>query len=416
MRKIILQFLLFTISCSVSGQWVQKSSFPGGTRTKATSFRIENKIYLLGGLNTSNVILRDLWEYNIATDTWQRKADFPGPERYGAASFVMNDVAYISTGGNDNGYLDDLWQYNSITDTWVQKNGLPAGMAQHENQRVEAFAFVIGNRAYLGGGNGFVFGPNSTNNYAFFDLWEYNPAGSVWTHKSDIPDAIGRNMSIASVINDKAYIGLGCNVQQTVNHQTFWEYDPSTDIWTSKASFPSLFTTDANAFVLGQQLYVAGGVNLNPVSLSNQVYKYDPVADAWSQMPGFNGNEIAGAICESTDSLAFLGTGYRGNLTLRTDWWEYASLNTGVSFPVLKAEKPVNVFPNPFSENTTFYLGEGVQSCSIEIFDACGKRVRQVTISQTNNKLSRGDLSTGLYLYTVNAHGSIIDRGKLVVE
>src|SRR6188768_1909069 len=116
MRLTILLFLAVFSFLSSSAQWIQKSSFPGGGRTKATTFQIGNKMYLVGGLNSSNIILRDVWEYNMSNDSWSRKGDFPGPERYGAVGFVISDFGFIATGGNDNGYLDDLWKYDPIAD------------------------------------------------------------------------------------------------------------------------------------------------------------------------------------------------------------------------------------------------------------------------------------------------------------
>jgi N-acetylneuraminic acid mutarotase len=416
MRKTVLLFLIAISFINASAQWIQRTSFPGGGRTKATSFRIGDKMYLIGGLNSSNLTLRDVWEYDMINNSWSRKNDFPGPERYGAVGFVISNFGYIATGGNDNGYLDDIWKYDPSTDSWTQRGSMPAGQPQHENQRAEAFAFVIGTKAYIGGGNGFVFGPNSTNNIAFYDLWEYNPAGSTWTTKSDFPDFIGRNMSVAGVINGKAYVGLGCNVTQDINHKSFLQYDATLDSWSAKSDFPTLFTTDANAFVLDSQLYIAGGVNLNPVSFSSQVYRYDPVSDAWFLMPTFTGSAIAGAISASFDSVAFLGTGYRSNLTLRTDLWEYNAINTGISVPVSDINSYVKVFPNPFSESTTFYNGDHLKNSMIEIFDACGMKVRELELSTSNNQFIRGDLESGIYVYSVISNGKTIDRGKLIVE
>src|SRR6185436_7972444 len=114
---------------------------------------------------------------------------------------------------------------------------------------------------------------NQTWNYSFTDIWEFNPLLNTWTHVSDFPDFFGRDMSIAVAFNNKAYLGLGCNVDQTSGWQTFWEYDPAGNIWTAKSNFPSVYTTDAGAFVLDSDIYVVGGVKLTPVGLTSQVYK-----------------------------------------------------------------------------------------------------------------------------------------------
>ena len=415
MKIRLLLFITILQINSIKAQWIQRSNFPGEFRVKSTSFTLNNKIYVIGGFGNSGATLKDVWQYDIATDTWLQKNDFAGAERYAAIAFVVDGNAYVGTGGNDNGYLDDLWRYNESSDTWTTRTGLPAGSAQHENQRRESWSFVVGNKAYLGGGDGFVFGPNSTTNIAFYDIWEYNPITNTWTQKSDMPDFIGRDFSIAGAINNKGYVGLGCNVDQNINRQSFWEYDPTNDTWTSKHDFPSQFTTDANAFVLNSQLFVAGGVKFNPVTLTDQVYSYDPVSDTWTQSNAFNGGAIAGAISGFTDSAAFLGTGYNGGLTMRHDFWEYTTLNTEVSNFDSDKNPIVKIYPNPFSGSTTIELNKNVKAGHLDILDLYGSVVSRVEINSVTTQFNC-NLASGVYEYHLSNDDGTFENGKLIVE
>lgn len=375
--KLPLTVLISLLSISAFAQWTSRAPFPGIARAKSTTFTINEKMYVLGGVTSSSMVLGDFWEYDIASNTWMQKPDFPGAERYSAVSFVLGNTGYVATGGNDNGFLDDMWQYDPVTSQWLQKTGLPATQAQRENQRIEAFAFVINNRVYLGGGSGFVFGPNATTNIAFNDLWEFNPSTNTWTIKSGFPDFIGRNMSIASVINGKGYIGLGCNVDQTINHKSFWEYDAVNDSWTSKADFPANFTADAGCFTLNSALYVIGGVNLNPVSLSNQVYKYDVSTNTWSPLPAFNGGAIAGQISIASGSRAFVGGGYTSNIIPRNDFWEFTPVTTDINETVLNEKDGILIYPNPASK--TISITSAKEIFSVEAYDLSGKMVLSIT-------------------------------------
>ncbi len=302
----------------------------------------------------------------------RKNPNFPGPERYGAVSFVLNGKGYVATGGNDFGYLDDLWQYDPVTGVWVRRPDYQPVRHSMKTKEGNPGGFVIGNKAYLGGGDGFVFGPNGTSNIAFYDIWEYDPVNDSWTQKADIPDFIGRDFSIGVAINNKGYVGLGCNVQQNINRQSFWEYDPVTDSWTAKAGFPNNFTTDAGAFVLDSTLYLVGGVNLNPVSLSSQFYKYDPVADVWTALSNFNGGAIAGEFAVSTGTAAFAGTGYTGSLVTRNDLWEFTTA-TGINGYNLQMDPVANIYPNPARE----YISVSSQKTIsfIEVYDVTGSRV-----------------------------------------
>jgi len=410
--KLLILIQAFVLTVAASAQWVQRAAFPGVARAKATSFTIGNKIYVMGGVTNASLILNDFWEYDIPANSWLHKPNFPGPERYGGASFVINNKGYISTGGNDFGNLYDLWEYDPSTSNWIQKADLPNGQAQHENQRTEAFAFSIGNKGYLGGGTGWVFGANSTLSTAFFDLWEYNPGNNSWTSKSGIPDFIGRNMSIAVAINNKAYVGLGCDVNQTTYRKSMWEYDPVLDSWTAKANFPTTSTTDCAAFTLDSALYVLGGVNLSPLAVSSQFFKYDPVLDSWTQLSNFNGGSIVGEFAVSNGSSAFAGTGYNGSLNTRTDFWEFTSATTGINEAITDAENGLIVYPNPAREYLSVQSKKTISS--LEIFDVTGKLL--ITEKTTFTNIDVRDFPGGLYNLRVKfVDGAVVNRRVLFI-
>jgi hypothetical protein len=405
--QIIAAFLL--LSLTATAQWSSRASFPGVARAKAASFTIGDKIYVMGGVDNLSNILNDFWEYNITTNVWTQKTNFPGPGRYGAATFVLNNLGYIATGANDSGYLSDLWQYEPVSETWMQRPGLPSGTAQNENQRTEAFAFVANGKAYLGGGQGFVFAPNNTFNIAFADLWEFDPVNPGWTAKSGFPDFTGRIMAVAGSINNKGYVGLGCNVDQTFNHQGFWEYDPASDIWTPKANFPTTFTADAGAFTLNSLFHITGGVRLSVVGLSNQFYSYNPTNNTWNQLPLFNGGAIAGQWTASTATSAFIGGGYNSAINTRNDVWEYSPGMTSLADDGLSTEI-VSIYPNPASSHVFFDSDK--TAVLAEVFDLKGKLIFQY---QTPDQLiDISNLIPGFYNIKISFDDGSISNKRLV--
>ena len=406
MKRLLLIFIcLFTFGASA--QWTQRTNFPGTARAKSVSFTINNKVYVIGGVTNASVVLRDVWEYDIASDTWTQKPLFPGPERYGASSFVINGKGYIATGGNDNGYLDDLWQYDPVSGMWSQRTGLPVGSAQHENQRREAYAFAINGKGYLGGGDGFVFGPNGTSNYAFFDLWEYNPLSNSWTTKADIPDFLGRNMSIGVAINNKGYVGLGCDVWQSSNRTSFWEYDPLSNAWTAMSDFPTNFTTDASAFVVDSTLYIAGGLNITTIVLSPQLVAFHPSSNNWTVLPSFSGGAIAGQVVSSESGRIFMGTGYNSAIVARNDWWEMTTtsgLETAVS------SDNFIVYPSPM--NTHLSVQAKNEISFIEMIDLNGQIAKKY--ESEFNDLNTSDLKPGIYVLTVHFINGVVSHQRII--
>lgn len=118
-------------------------------------FLINNQIYVFytDPINYQN----QLWQYDIATDTWTRKANLPTLD-----ASTLYQVKGFSLAGK--GYIHGsqfLHRYNPGTDTWdINLEGV-------SNRRRGAFVFVIGNKAYYGGG--------ITNNEPDYSFWEYDP-------------------------------------------------------------------------------------------------------------------------------------------------------------------------------------------------------------------------------------------------
>jgi hypothetical protein len=77
-----------------------------------------------------------------------------------------------------------------------------------------------------------------------------------------------------------------------------------------------------------------------------------------------------------------------------------------------------SVGPNPFINNTVFYLPNSKYSeCNLMIYDVVGNLVRSELIAETKEyKFERRNLVVGVYLYSiVNVNKSIISNGKLVI-
>ncbi|HEY4799723.1 MAG TPA: hypothetical protein VII99_11650, partial [Bacteroidia bacterium] len=64
------------------------------------------------GLDSNNVYLKDLWEYDPTLNTWSAKANFPGTGRFGAIAFGIGNFGYVGTGSDGLNSYNDLWQYN----------------------------------------------------------------------------------------------------------------------------------------------------------------------------------------------------------------------------------------------------------------------------------------------------------------
>ncbi len=331
----------------------------------AASFAIGSKIYVITGDTTSwffrGKLIPTTYEYDTLAQTWSRKAKFPGKLRIGAVSFSIGNKGYIGGGRNfakpdsvgTSLYFADTANVLISTgpDTWQKTN--------------TTFNYT-----------------NANGDSLLFDFWEYDPALDTWTQKADIPDTSmgGRAYAIGFGLNGKGYVGLGYGnpkididtslgssvtlgpyidsilhvqiapgpppvfaietvfrqvLERTVDYtytdsldylQDFWEYDPSSDTWTQKDSFPGQGRAFASAFALRDKALVGLGLGDSVMGVMyDDFYVYDPIADDWTRTTDFPASNRFGA---SSFSLGFLGYIAGGNDGLpRKDFYEYNDIS-----------------------------------------------------------------------------------------
>src|SRR5690606_16463821 len=130
-----------------TGTWKRVAAFPGAARNNAVAFVVDGIGYVGTGYD-GTTRLSDFWSYNPTTDSWTEVANlanFGGVARYGAVAFSIGSRGYIATGNGagSEGYLKDLWEYNPASNSWTQKASLTG------SKRQDAVAFVYNEKAYV---------------------------------------------------------------------------------------------------------------------------------------------------------------------------------------------------------------------------------------------------------------------------
>ncbi|OJJ14510.1 hypothetical protein BKI52_42800 [marine bacterium AO1-C] len=247
--------------------WNQKQDFSAYATGKlidgSTSFVIDGKAYVGGGRNLDdNVVLKQCWAYSPITDTWSQVANMIY-ERQGAVGFAIDGKGYVVTGS----YARDVQQYDPTNNTWSKKADFPG------EGRFYAAGFAINGKGYVGAGR-------INSNTQMYDFWEYSPSSDQWTQKAligeDIFSGIVRSNALGFVINGKGYIGGGVD-SNNERLSDFWEYDPSTGMWSKKADIPSIISL-AGSFSLGNEGYLVQAASL---------YIYNPSNNAWKTRTNF---------------------------------------------------------------------------------------------------------------------------------
>ncbi len=174
------------------GTWTKIGDFPGGDRTGAVTFKIENNVYVCCGRDDGGVYYNDLWMARQTTGdnlTWVQREDLPGEARVEAVGFALGEMGYVGTGMNESGEaLSDFWRYNPFTNNWDQRaNFGEVDMDTNPNDDIHDWQVVglpryeavgVGikisdsdYRAYVGTGWAGIAGEAENYN----DFWHYRP-------------------------------------------------------------------------------------------------------------------------------------------------------------------------------------------------------------------------------------------------
>jgi N-acetylneuraminic acid mutarotase len=405
MKSTLLLFFLCLAGfgrTQTANYWVKKNDFPGTKRERAVSFSIGAYGYMTTGVDTTELVLNDLWQYDPTLDVWSQKANLPGAARRDAVGFAISGKGYVVTGiDNDESamgnLLNDLWQYNPELNTWVQKANFPgnSGMGIYF-----ATAFTIDSKGYLCCGKK---GPNSYSN----ELWEYKPSIDQWTQRASFPGGVRYQLASFS-IGYNGYVGLGAN--QDIFKRDFWKYSPGTNSWTQIANLPGNERGSATTFSIGDRGFVCLG---SDGGLLDDLWEYKPETDTWFSRATFGGSERKNAIAFNVDGRVFVGTG-KGFSGKKASIFEYIPHNF---LGLEDLESDLQLFPNP-SNDIVQIANIPTSVESVALYTSDGKElVKQKTNNNTSTHVVVADFPNGIYyIYLYGNDNRIISSQRIIIQ
>lgn len=231
--------------------WELEGYFPHLSRQNGVTFVIGDTVYFGSGFYDRSQPY--FWKYSEA-DKWQPIAT-PGIAANvyvdGAWAFALNGKGYYGGGsiGQDGQLLDHFWEYTPQTGQWTNLG--PLGGPDKPSPRTHAGTFVIDNVAYLGPGN----------NTPYNDFWSYKDG--QWKPLRNCPQGIGAYYS-GFAINGKGYFAMGGPGWNTnTMNRALWEYNPRSNNWIKRADFPAQGRNGGSAFVVNGRAYLGMGFDIN---------------------------------------------------------------------------------------------------------------------------------------------------------
>ncbi len=401
MKKLLSLFVLMFLLQIVSGQntWTQKSNFPGASRYSVASCAINDNAYVGTGYN-SGVTYSDWWEYNPVTGVWTQKANFGGGSRYLSTCLAINGKAYVGFGAAG-GLQNDWWEYDPASNSWVQKSSLPA------DGRYGTANFTVDGKGYISCGNkGGSLGPFTR------ELWEYDPSTDTWTEKTSFP-GLARYGCTGFELDGKGYAGLGGRKKSSGKYAYYtdvYSYDPVNDSWAQIADYPAP-KNFAVSFTINGKAYV--GLGTKNTHVNAKIYSYDSQNNSWSFETEFpaGGRFIATGVALNGKGYVGFGANSPALTTFYNDWWEFSPSEKLEASNTVDCDITFSFVNNVLTPH--FASINNTQSREFILVDVSGKIVKSQIVSDGLPVNLGSVLPSGIYFAIIrdsNGHSQCIQK------
>ncbi|HEY0977735.1 MAG TPA: kelch repeat-containing protein [Flavobacteriales bacterium] len=232
----LLAAALPLIACGQT--WIAQPDFPGTARDDATSFVIGTSIHVGTGMEVGWGLTADWWRFEVTTGAWSSMASLPAAPRQYCTAFTLNDKGYLFGGSDGTDLLNELWMYDPITDVWEQRASLPAA------GRRACVSFSGAN------GKGYIATGLLADGQPTSEVWCYDPEADAWEARAPFPGP-ARHRACAFMTQAVMVVG-GADVDDTPLSDGY-RFDGFTDTWVPIAPLPEarFWCSASGGFVVG---------------------------------------------------------------------------------------------------------------------------------------------------------------------
>ena len=193
--------------------WNKKASFIGNNRNRrrATHFSVNNEIFIGLGSNYvpyTETYYKDFYKYSPSNNQWTKLNDFNVDHRTFSSKFIINDIVYVSGGGESTGHTD-CYSYNYKTDTWNRIADLNIIFRRFSGFAINGFGYVL----------------DSPYSQSPGGSRRYDPIKNIWEKSYQI-EKYGRYEYFSFVLNGKAYFGCGSSNFNNVDLFDLYQFIP----------------------------------------------------------------------------------------------------------------------------------------------------------------------------------------------
>lgn len=190
-------------------------------------------------------------------------------------------------------------------------------------------------------------------------------------------------------------------------------------IWNKNSSAYSVFNNNLKVTQSNDDGYLmVGGSN---DSLSDLILlKVNSLGDSiWGKVFGGSGDDFGNSIITTNDNgfaivgyTTSFGSAFKEVYFLKTD---SLGLITSINKYQIE-EKPIKIFPNPFSNSTTLQTSTEFKNLTLSVLNSFGEEVKQFNnINGNSFTFYRDNLPSGIYFLRLSQKDELITSGKIVI-
>ncbi|MCK4544297.1 T9SS type A sorting domain-containing protein [candidate division WOR-3 bacterium] len=385
------------------------------------------KLWVIGGLDATKGLSSVVQCYEPGVG-WTTLTSIPVGSWGGACAYI-NDKIYV-IGGLDAGFtaVNRTAIYDVLTDTWSTGTAPP-------DARGGVGGAVVDSKIYIVGGSTSSSFPTDCPNY------EYDPSadttgGIPWATKTACPRA-GSGLIIGAPFmptNGSPYVFVGGDYRGSAASYGYYAYDPAADSWVTLAQPPSDVGGMCPAMNHdGTNLYLFGGDPPGSwgAPYSDKIYYWDIGTDTWincnAPMSSAYEPSASGIIDEKIYS--FGGTTGSGPMAPPPFEWTYTATYTGIATNMKDKVSDNTIIlcnlPNPLRNETTIRYEVSTEGrVNLSVYALTGQLVK--TIVNENKKIGVYNTSwngidnsgrkvvSGVYIYKLT-NGSRSVSNKMTI-
>ena len=223
---------------NVSGRaWsvVQTSTTAPTGRSQPAAAATSSHLVLFGGRDEDNVVLRDVWHFDLVRESWSSVEALGTPSGRYAAVAVSDGQRVLVFGGRDQASVfDELWAYDATTTVWRLVD-VGDDADKSPAARFDAAAVVHGDLMIVHGGR-------AASNAVLSDLWVLDLGTMTWTRDEAAPlfatdGILLRAGHVMAVVDDRLVLigGFGADESLAIAYGLFDLEDATGAAWTVHA-------------------------------------------------------------------------------------------------------------------------------------------------------------------------------------